>query len=88
MYGLPQAGLLAQEQLEERLNAEGYYQSTLVPGLWTHKWRPIQFSLVVDNFGVKYEGKEHAKHLLEVLERHYTVTTDWDGKKYIGITLD
>ena len=46
------------------------------------------FSLVFDNFGVKYEGKEHAKHLLEVLERHYTVTTDWDGKKYIGITLD
>ena len=28
MYGLPQAGLLAQELLEERLAAEEYYQST------------------------------------------------------------
>ena len=33
MYGLPQAGLLAQQLLEERLNAKGYSQSTLVPGL-------------------------------------------------------
>jgi hypothetical protein len=27
------------------------------PGLWTHKTRPILFSLVVDDFGVKYVGK-------------------------------
>ena len=38
MYGLPQTGLLAQQLLEERLNAKGYSQSTLVPGLWTHDW--------------------------------------------------
>ena len=36
MYGLTQAGLLAQQLLEERLNSKGYIQSTLVPGLWTH----------------------------------------------------
>ena len=41
MYGLPQAGLLANELLEKRLNKYGYYQSKLVPGLWTHEWRPI-----------------------------------------------
>eukprot|EP00804_Cyclotella_cryptica_P016154 CCRYP_004249-RA/>CCRYP_004249-RA protein AED:0.38 eAED:0.38 QI:0/0/0/1/0/0/3/0/604 len=33
MYGLPQAGLLANELLEKRLNAHGYHQSKLVPGL-------------------------------------------------------
>ena len=33
MYGLPQAGLIAQEELEERLNENGYRQSKLVPGL-------------------------------------------------------
>jgi hypothetical protein len=36
MYGLPQAGLLANVLLEKRLNAHGYHQSKLVPGLWTH----------------------------------------------------
>ena len=88
MYGLPQAGLLANELLEKRLNKNGYVQSRLVPGLWQHKWRPIQFSLVVDDFGVKYVGREHADHLLSVLKEHYKVTTDWTGSRYIGIHLD
>ena len=88
MYGLPQAGLIAQQLLEKRLNVEGFYQSELVPGLWTHELRPISFSLVVDDFGVKYEGEEHAKHLVSVLEEHHDTTTDWNGSKYIGLTLD
>ena len=36
MYGLPQAGLLANELLEKRLNKRGYCQSKLDPGLWKH----------------------------------------------------
>ena len=67
---------------------EDYFQSETVPGLWKHKWRPIQFTLVVDDFGVKYVGEEHAKHLVSVLEEHYDISTDWHGKKYIGLTLD
>ena len=48
----------------------------------------MQFTLVVDDFGVKYVGKEHAQHVKDTLEENYTVTTEWDGKQYIGITLD
>jgi hypothetical protein len=88
MYGLPQSGLLANLLLEKRLNKRGYHQSKLVPGLWQHKWRPVQFTLVVDDFGVKYVGEEHALHLKQTLEENYTVTTEWDGRRYIGITLD
>jgi hypothetical protein len=43
--------------------------------------------LVVDNFGVKYEGEEHAQHLKNTLEEHYKLTCDWTGTQYIGITL-
>ena len=63
MYGFPQAGLLANEILEKRLNKRGYQKSKLVPGFWTHDWRPVQFTLVVDDFGVKYVGEDHAIHL-------------------------
>ena len=63
MYGLPQAGLLAQKLLEKRLAKHGYKQSDVTPGLWTHEWRPIYFTLVVDDFGVKYVSDEHAAHL-------------------------
>ena len=88
MYGLPQARILAQELLEKQLNADGSQHSTFTPGIWTHKWRPICFSLIVDDFGVKYLGKEHAEHLKSVIEKHYKVTTDWEGKRYLGLTLD
>ncbi len=62
MYGLPQSGLLANELLEKGLNKQGYPQSKLVPNLWKHDTRPIQFTLVVDDFGVKYVGKETRFH--------------------------
>ena len=88
MYGLPQAGLIANELLEKRLNKEGYFQSTLVPGLWTHKTRPISFTLVVDDFGVKYTREQDVHHLIGTLKKNYEITDDWKGEKYIGITLD
>ena len=83
MYGLPQAGILAQQLLKKRLNKRGYHQSTLVPGLWTHEWRPIQFTLVLDYFGVNYTGEEYSKHLMAVLNKDYTITHDWKGAKYV-----
>ena len=56
MYGLPQAGVLANKLLGERLCEFGYRQSDTTPGFWKHIWRPISFTLVVDDFGVKYVG--------------------------------
>ena len=88
MYGLPQAGIIANELLEERLNRKGYFQSTLVPGLWTHQTRQISFTLVVDDFGVKYVREKDVLHLISALKKDYEITEDWKGKKYIGITLD
>ena len=70
MYGLLQAGLLENELMEKRLNKRGYRQSKLVPRFWTHNWRPVQFTLVVDNFGGKYVGKEHAIHLKNTIEEN------------------
>jgi hypothetical protein len=88
MYGLPQAGIIAQELLEKRLRIAGYSQSTVTPGYWTHTWRPISFTLVVDDFGVKYINKDDVDHLLEVLKKDYTCDTDWDGTRYLGLSLD
>ena len=69
-------------------NENGYTQSKLISGLWKHEWRTIQFTLVVDDSGVKYVGKEHTIHLKETLEHHYKVTNDWAGTRYIDIALD
>lgn len=76
MYGLPQAGSLGHDLLEERLNQEGYFQSQIVPGLWKHKTRNIKFVLVVDDFGIKYLRREDLDHLIKSLEKYYEVTVD------------
>ena len=85
---MPQAGILAQQLLEKRLNKEGYSQSRMIPGLWTHKMRAISFTLVVDDFGVKYVEKENAMHLISILKQQYEISEDWSGTKYIGITFE
>jgi hypothetical protein len=60
MYGLKQASLLANQLLQTRLAPFGCYPAHHTPGIWLHKTRPISFSLVVDDFTVKYVGKENA----------------------------
>jgi hypothetical protein len=88
MYGLPQAGRLANTLLVTRLAPHGYRPCTHTHGLWRHDTKPITFTLVVDDFGIKYLGKENAEHLLNALKEHYAVTEDWAGKLYCGISLD
>ena len=82
MYVLPQAVILANQQLVQRLEPKGYLTWKHTPGLWRHKWRPIKFSLVVDEFGVKYIGKQHADHLINCIREHYQVSIDWEGQQY------
>ena len=87
-YGLPQAGSLSHDLLEKRLNKEGYYKSLIVPGLWKHKTRSIQFVLVVDDFGIKYITNDDLNHLIKVLKTYYDVSVDLDGKEFVKIELD
>jgi hypothetical protein len=87
MYGLPQAGIIVNQLLTKRLQPHGYYQCRHIPGLWRHRWRPILFSLVVDDFGISYVGKQHADHLIQAIENDYDFTKDWSGTLYCGITI-
>jgi hypothetical protein len=87
MYGLKQAGFLANQLLQTRLAPFGYYPARHTPGLWMYKTRPIAFSLVVDDFAVKYVGKQHADHLQNALLKTYELTTDWAVTVYSGMNL-
>jgi hypothetical protein len=88
MYGLPQAGIIAQKLLQERLAKVEYHQSKIVPGFWMHKTRDTCFTLVVDDFAIKYTKKEDAQHLIEAIQKDYRITVDWDATKYIGLTVE
>ena len=86
-YGLPQLGILANDQLRTRLEAEGFYEAASTPGLWRHKWRPIQFCLIVDDFGVEYVGEAHFDFLLNVLKKYHGVQFNMSGDKFAGISI-
>jgi len=88
MYGHLVSGRLANDKLVQILQKHEFVQSNLIPGLFKHKTRPLCFSLVVDDFEVSYVGKEHALFLMQVLQENgYTITHDWTGSIFCGITL-
>ena len=51
----------------------------IILGLWTYTTQLIQFTLMIDDFEVKYVGKDHAKHQISVLQEFYAITRDWTG---------
>jgi hypothetical protein len=87
MYGLPQAGILVNELLQRNLAKDGYRPTQHTHGLWKHDSRPISFLLVVDDFGIKYVGREHAEHLMECIKKNYNISSDSNGSVYCGLTL-
>jgi hypothetical protein len=87
MYGLPQAGIIAQELLQKRLGEHGYYQSKIVNGLWKHKTRPICFCFVFDDFAVKYVNRADADHLINMIRKYSPMTVDKNTTRYIGLTI-
>ncbi|KAL7465450.1 hypothetical protein ACHAXS_005954 [Conticribra weissflogii] len=88
IWGLLQAGILANKLLKKRLQPHGYYKVPNTPGLFKHATKPIQFTLVVDDFRVKYISLEHAQHLFNTLKQYYTILEDWEGKLYCRVSLN
>jgi hypothetical protein len=89
MYGLPQAGILANKLLKKRLAKHGYYEQPHTPGLFRHKHRPIWFNLTVDDFGIKYIGEDTLQHLYDALRaKTYDIVEDQSSDLYCGINLN
>jgi hypothetical protein len=52
MYGLPQAGKLANNALVKYLAPCGFAPCAVTPGLWKDEHSDLMFTLVVDDIGV------------------------------------
>ena len=86
MYGLPQAGKLAHDDLVQHLAKGGYYPTKYTPGLFTNRTKTIQFALVVDDFGIKHTNQRDLNHFLSHLRQKYTITHD-EGTRFNGVHL-
>ncbi len=85
--GLPQAGILSQQHLVAHLKKYGYSECPNTSCLFQHKTRNTKFSLVVDDFLIKYHCKDDADNLLSASSSLYTLRTDWIASLYLGLTI-
>ena len=81
MYGLKQAGIIANQDLQKNMSAYGYRPVQCTPGLWKHENKDTNFFLVVDNFLVQYSSEMDAEYFLHALRQKYTITVDRKSKK-------
>ena len=70
MHGLPQAGKFSHDKFKNHLKKHGYQHVKFTPGLWTHKYRPISFTLIVDYFGINCVVNKNAKHIIQALQNY------------------
>ena len=86
--GLKEVGDLDNYQLKQHLAPHGHTPSKQTMGLWKHNSTKKMFSLVVDNFGVKYFIKNNANRLINALkEKIEDAEVKWEGDKLYGINL-
>ena len=56
MCGMASYGIITHDALKEHLKPYGYAPANITKVLWTHKYIDINFTLVVDKFGIKYKN--------------------------------
>ena len=76
MYGIPQAGKIANDTLKLDLENFVYEPAPITPVLCQYQTFPLQFSLVVDDFGIKYERQDYIIHLLDALKKIHKISED------------
>ena len=88
LYGLPQAGRIAFEKLSRLLRKHDYSVCRNTPCLFKHASNGIVFTLVVDDFAIKYSSKTSIEHLFASIRKEYRLEVDLSGSKYIGMSID
>ena len=87
MPGLKQAGRIANDCLISHLAKFGYAPIPCTTSSWNKSTLDISFALVVNDFGIKYVGKQSADHLIQNLQKLYTISIDWSANLFFVLTL-
>ena len=48
----------------------------------------IKSTLTVDDLDIKYDNKTDVEHVFHALCDKYTISTDWIGRHFCGLTID
>ena len=78
---------IAHNDLVAHLNKHRYVQADNTDGFFKHITRDISFTLVVDDFRIKYVNNDDVQHLIRIMQEIYTFKVDFNAKQYIDIDL-
>ena len=87
MYRLKESGIIAYKCLVHNLQPNGYVPVARTPGLWTHLTVITTFTLAVDDFSIKFYAAADNTHILDTLQKNYSITVDLSGSKYCRLTI-
>ena len=79
-YRQKQLGKIAQDDLVKHLQQHEYVQAKHTYGYFTHNIRDISFTLVVDNFDIKYTNKQYRGHLIKIMQLKYKFKVNFEVK--------
>ena len=82
-----QSGIIAHDTLKKNIKPYGYAPAKITQRPRKEVYRDIKFTLVVDEFGIKYRHRKDADHLISALQAKYEVNQDLTGGLYCGIKL-
>ena len=86
-YGLKKSGEIVHDNLVAHLLKYGYKKAPWTDSPFLHATWNILFTLVVNDFGIKYTQKEDVDHLIASIRKKYLFKIDWDAKQHIGMHL-
>ena len=69
------------------MKKHGFGQAQKTDGLFTQVLRDISFTLVVDDFGIKFTNEQDCDYLIKIMREKYKFKVDYEAKQYIGIHL-
>jgi hypothetical protein len=69
------------------LAKHGYIEAADTPCLFAHVTRAIKFTLVVDDFMMRYDKDDDSEHLIAALRAQYPLKVDPLCSKYIILTI-
>ena len=58
-----------------------------MPCLFRHIDNDVSFTLVLDDFGIKFSSLAGAKLLIATLQAFYSLKVDWTGSQYLGMSI-
>ena len=67
IYNLKETGIVVFSALVNHIESFRYYLARFTPCLWKHKTSNLIFTLVADDFGIKFFNNYHVDHIIKAL---------------------